>query len=67
MVNKIVVMEGLQRVSDVIKELDQKVSEAIKVSQEVGFAQVTRTLETIKSYVELLKRELEVESCLKEL
>ncbi|MEM2214025.1 MAG: hypothetical protein QXD66_04040 [Candidatus Nezhaarchaeales archaeon] len=54
-------MEGLRRISNIIEELDQKVSEAIRASQEVGLTQVARVLETVKSYVELLKRELEVE------
>ncbi|MEM0217865.1 MAG: hypothetical protein QXM73_03825 [Candidatus Nezhaarchaeales archaeon] len=54
-------MEGLRRISDIITEIDQKVSEAIRAAQEVGLTQVARVLETVKSYMELLKRELEVE------
>ncbi|MEM4977994.1 hypothetical protein DSO06_05035 [Candidatus Nezhaarchaeota archaeon WYZ-LMO8] len=61
MVSEVIMMEGLRRISNIIEELDQKVSEAIRASQEVGLTQVARVLETVKSYVELLKRELEVE------
>lgn len=54
-------LEDLQRVSSLVKEVDQGVSEVLKASQEVGLTQVVRVLETIKSYIELLKRELEIE------
>lgn len=54
-------IEDLQRVSNLVKELDQRISEVMRVSQEVGLTQVARVLETVKSYIELLRRELEVE------
>lgn len=54
-------IEGLQKVSSIIRELDRRVSEAIEASQEIGLTQVARILETVKSYIELLKREIEVE------
>lgn len=54
-------IEDLQRISNLVRELDQRISEAMRVSQEVGLTQAARVLETIKSYIELLRRELEVE------
>jgi len=45
----------------IIEELDQKVLEAIKRAEEKELVQVIRVLGTIKSYIDLLKRELEVE------
>jgi len=45
----------------IIEELDQKVLEAIKKAEEKKLVQVIRVLGTIKSYIDLLKRELEVE------
>lgn len=54
-------LDDLQRISSLVRELDRRVSEAIKTSQEAGLMQVVRVLETIRSYIELLKRELEIE------
>lgn len=54
-------LEDLQVVSKLVKEIDQRVSDAVKVSQDVGLTQVARILETVKSYIDLLKRELDVE------
>ncbi len=45
----------------IIEELDQKVLGAIKKAEEKKLVQVIRVLGTIKSYIDLLKRELEVE------
>lgn len=53
---------GLCGLSSAIEELDRKVLEAIKEAQERDLMQVVRVLGTIKSYVDLLKRELEVET-----
>lgn len=53
--------EDLQVISKLIREIDQRVSEAVKTSRDAGLMQVSRILETVKSYIDLLKRELEVE------
>lgn len=54
-------LKDLQVVSKLVGEVDQKISEAVKISRDIGLTQATRILETVKSYIDLLKRELEVE------
>jgi hypothetical protein len=50
----------LHELSRMVEELDQKVLEAVKKAKERRLMQIARVLETIKSYVDLLKGELEV-------
>lgn len=52
----------LDELSSAIEELDQKVLEAIKKAEDDGLMQAVRILGTIKSYVDLLRRELEVKN-----
>jgi hypothetical protein len=53
-------LEELHELSSMIEELDQRVLEAVKRAKERKLMQAARVLETIKSYVDLLRRELEV-------
>jgi DNA-directed RNA polymerase specialized sigma subunit len=53
-------LKELYELSNIVEELDRKVLEAIKMAEERGLMQVARVLGTIKSYVDLLRRELEV-------
>jgi len=53
-------LEELHELSSIVEELDQKVLEATKRAEEKGLMQIARVLRTIKSYVDLLKRGLEV-------
>jgi hypothetical protein len=53
-------LEELHELSSMVEELDQKVLEAVKRAKERRLMQAARVLETIKSYVDLLRRELEV-------
>jgi DNA-directed RNA polymerase specialized sigma subunit len=53
-------LKELYELSNMVEELDRRVLEAIKMAEERGLMQVARVLGTIKSYVDLLRRELEV-------
>jgi len=53
-------LEELLRLLGTSEELAYRISEAIKEAQKMGLMQIERILNTIKSYVELLRRELEV-------
>lgn len=53
---------SLSRISKLIGELDSKVSEALEEARQAGLTQPLRVLETVKSYVVLLKRGLEVKA-----
>ena len=53
-------LEGLLKLLGVSEELSYKISEAMKDAERMGLMQVARILDTIRSYVDLLKRELEV-------
>ena len=53
-------LEELLRLLGTSEELTYRISEAIKDAQRMGLTQIERILNTIKSYVELLRRELEV-------
>ncbi|MHC1629140.1 MAG: hypothetical protein ACXQTI_09980 [Candidatus Nezhaarchaeales archaeon] len=53
-------LEELLRLLGTSEELVYRISEAIKEAQRMGLTQIERILNTIKSYVELLRRELEV-------
>jgi DNA-directed RNA polymerase specialized sigma subunit len=55
-------LKELYELSNIVEELDRKVLEAIKMAEERGLMQVARVLGTIKSYVDLLRRELEVKN-----
>ena len=46
--------------SSMVEELERKVLETIERAEEKGLMQVVRVLGTIKSYIDLLKRGLEV-------
>ncbi len=52
--------EELRWLSSTVEELDQKVLEAIERAEKEGLTQVVRVFETIRSYIDLLRRELEV-------
>ncbi|MEM4577095.1 MAG: hypothetical protein QW701_06620 [Candidatus Nezhaarchaeales archaeon] len=53
---------SLSRISKLIEELDAKIFEALEEARQAELAQTLRLLETVKSYVELLKRGLEVKA-----
>ncbi len=53
-------LEELLRLLGTSEELAYRISEAIKDAQRMRLTQIERILNTIKSYVELLRRELEV-------